>query len=67
MGVPGLDDSRIDRAEVGLSESREMGIVLAQDFHHASAVVTVLGQGDQLHTVDHETIMGGWDREERTR
>ncbi len=59
MGVPSLDDPGIDRAEVGLSESREMRIVLSQDFHDPSAVVAMLDQGDQLHSVDHEAIMEG--------
>jgi hypothetical protein len=43
-----------------------MRIVLSQDFHYASAVVAMLDQGDQLHSVDHEAIMEGRNGEERT-
>jgi hypothetical protein len=44
VGVPGLDDARVDGAEVGLAEADEVGIVFAQDFHDAPAIVAVLGE-----------------------
>ena len=66
MGVPSLDDSGIDGAEVGLSEAREVGVIFPKDFHDTATVVTMLDQGDQFHTVDHETIMEGRNGEERT-
>ena len=66
MRVPGLDDPGIDGAEVGLSESGEVRIVFPKNFHHTAAVIAVLDQGDQLHSVDHETTMEERDGVERT-
>ena len=45
VGVPGFDDARVDGAEVGLAEADEVGIVFAEDFHDAPAIVAVLGEG----------------------
>ncbi len=45
VSVPGLDDAWVDGAEVGLAEADEVGIVLAEDFHDAPAIVAVLGEG----------------------
>ena len=67
VGVPSLHNPGIDGAEVGLPESREVGVVLAEDFHHAPAVVTMLDQGDQFYSVDHGGIMEGRSGVERTR
>jgi len=44
VSVPGFDHSRVDGAEVGLAEADEVGVVLAEDFHNAPAIVTVLGE-----------------------
>ena len=45
VGVPGFDHARVDRAEVGLAEADEVGVVFAEDFHDAPAIVAVLGEG----------------------
>ena len=45
VGVPGFDDAWVDGAEVGLAEADEVGIVFAEDFHDAPAIVAVLGEG----------------------
>ena len=45
VGVPGFDHSWVDGAEVGLAEADEVGVVLAEDFHDAPAIVAVLGEG----------------------
>ena len=43
--VPGFDDAWVDGAEVGLAEANKVGVVFAEDFHDAPAIVAVLGEG----------------------
>ena len=45
VGVPGFDHAWVDGAEVGLAEADEVGVVFAEDFHNAPAIVAVLGEG----------------------
>ena len=45
VSVPSFDDAWVDGAEVGLAEADEVGVVFAEDFHDAPAIVAVLGEG----------------------
>lgn len=67
VSVPCFHDPRVNGAEISLTESREVGIVLAQNFHHASPVIAMLDQGDKLQAVDHASSMREWFPEERLR
>jgi hypothetical protein len=43
--VPGFDDAWVDGAEVGLAEANKVGVVFAENFHDAAAIVAVLREG----------------------
>ena len=45
VSVPSFDDAWVDGAEVGFAEADEVGIVLAEDFHDATAIIAGLGEG----------------------
>ena len=48
VGMPRLDDPRINGAEIGLPKPLKVRVVFPEDFHHPPAVVAMLHQGDQL-------------------
>jgi len=67
VSVPSFDDAWVDGAEVGLAEADEVGVVLAEDFHDAPAIVAVLGEGENFEAVEHGMSMEGWRWVERLR
>lgn len=58
--VPGFDDAWVDGAEVGLAEANKVGVVFAEDFHDAAAIVAVLRKGQEFEAVEHESSMEDW-------
>jgi hypothetical protein len=60
VGMPSFDDARVDGAEVSLAEASEVGVVLPEDFHDATAVVAVLREGKDFQAVEHESTMEDW-------
>jgi hypothetical protein len=60
VGVPSFDDARVDGAEVSLAEASEVGVVLPEDFHDATAVVAVLREGKDFQAVEHGISMEDW-------
>ena len=60
VGVPGFDDAWVDGAEVGLAEANKVGVVFAEDFHDAAAIVAVLREGQEFEAVEHELSMEDW-------
>jgi hypothetical protein len=67
VGVPSFDDARVDRAEISLTKSREVWVVLPQDFHHSSSVIAMLSQRENAKAIDHGCIMEDWPGVERLR
>ena len=55
--VPSFDDAWVDGAEVGLAEANKVGVVFAEDFHDAAAIVAVLREGQEFEAVEHELSM----------
>ena len=58
--VPGFDDARKYGAKVGLAEADKVGVVFAEDFHDAAAIVAVLREGQEFEAVEHESSMADW-------
>ncbi len=58
--MPGFDDAGVDGAKVGLAEANEVGVVFAEDFHDAAAIVAVLREGQEFEAVEHELSMEDW-------
>jgi len=67
VGVPGFDNARVNGAEVGLAEADEVGVVFAEDFHNAPAIIAVLGEGENFEAVEHGMSMEDWRWVERLR
>ena len=58
--VPGFDDAWVDGAKVGLAKASKVGVVFAEDFHDAAAIVAVLREGQEFEAVEHESSMEDW-------
>ena len=58
--VPGFDDAWVDGAEVGLAEANKVGVVFAEYFHDAAAIVAVLREGQEFEAVEHASSMEDW-------
>ena len=67
MGVPSFDHAWVDGAEVGLSKTGKVGVVLPENFHDASTIVAVLREGEDFEAVDHGASMEDWQGVERLR
>jgi hypothetical protein len=43
-----------------LAEANKVGVVFAENFHDAAAIVAVLREGQEFEAVEHESSMEDW-------